>query len=241
MEQPNYLLSHHVNTMPRNLPRHIRAREHTASMIAHFMIEAGFGGGYRPITPAFRAPRGPRVPFILRRRQEPFLSRVFRSGRQPFPPLEHPDPMMQIVYECIYEDYSDQNLIDEYWHRCTAQTGDTANLRREIEEITNDFASNRESNEVLQRPRPVTCPRPVSCLDRDAALARLPRTTLIKGMVHTDGEPACSICMGTVEFGNEVLQLQCEHWFHSDCIVTWLKRSQTCPFCREVVGLSAVH
>lgn len=37
------------------------------------------------------------------------------------------------------------------------------------------------------------------------------------------------------EFGidTEASQLPCKHFFHTDCIVPWLNRSNTCPLCRH--------
>lgn len=92
----------HINTMSEDLPRQIRAREHTASMIAHFIVEARPDGGSRPITSAVRAVSNP---------------------GDPVPPLEHPNSLMQEVYENIYANYTDQDLIDEYWLWTTARAG----------------------------------------------------------------------------------------------------------------------
>ncbi|KAG5631872.1 hypothetical protein H5410_003589, partial [Solanum commersonii] len=43
----------------------------------------------------------------------------------------------------------------------------------------------------------------------------------------------CPICM--VEFGidSKASQLPCKHFFHNDCIVTWLINNNTCPLCRH--------
>ncbi|GFQ07985.1 E3 ubiquitin-protein ligase rnf181 [Phtheirospermum japonicum] len=47
---------------------------------------------------------------------------------------------------------------------------------------------------------------------------------------------SCSICMEDFELKSDtpviVNELPCEHYFHKDCIVEWLQRSNTCPLCR---------
>ncbi|KAL3620452.1 hypothetical protein CASFOL_035364 [Castilleja foliolosa] len=47
---------------------------------------------------------------------------------------------------------------------------------------------------------------------------------------------SCSICMEDFEIKSDtaltVNELPCEHYFHKDCIVKWLQRSNTCPLCR---------
>ncbi|KAL0418558.1 UNVERIFIED_CONTAM: E3 ubiquitin-protein ligase [Sesamum radiatum] len=52
----------------------------------------------------------------------------------------------------------------------------------------------------------------------------------------TPSLPSCSICMEDFEINPgsslTVNELPCEHYFHKDCIVEWLKRSNTCPLCR---------
>jgi len=44
--------------------------------------------------------------------------------------------------------------------------------------------------------------------------------------------PNCCICLNTINFGEKTILLPCGHMFHCDCILTWLKNSNTCPMCR---------
>lgn len=43
----------------------------------------------------------------------------------------------------------------------------------------------------------------------------------------------CPICMEEFGIVTEASQLPCKHYFHYDCIVPWLNRSNTCPLCRH--------
>lgn len=43
---------------------------------------------------------------------------------------------------------------------------------------------------------------------------------------------SCSICADQFEVGTCATQLPCKHWFHSDCLYSWLKLHNTCPLCR---------
>jgi hypothetical protein len=42
------------------------------------------------------------------------------------------------------------------------------------------------------------------------------------------GLDTCSICLSVGEVGKV---LNCGHFFHSECIDTWLKTKKSCPFC----------
>ncbi|KAF8122141.1 hypothetical protein EV363DRAFT_1156260 [Boletus edulis] len=48
----------------------------------------------------------------------------------------------------------------------------------------------------------------------------------------------CAICMTQFK-GDDVgiLGATCHHAFHETCLATWLDRSQTCPLCRERLGV----
>ena len=55
-------------------------------------------------------------------------------------------------------------------------------------------------------------------------------------MMGNDGTAECSICMDNVEVGSTVTELPCKHWFHGDCVVSWLKEHDTCPHCRKPIS-----
>ena len=43
----------------------------------------------------------------------------------------------------------------------------------------------------------------------------------------------CSVCMEDFNCGELVRKLPCQHLYHTDCIVPWLKIHATCPICRK--------
>lgn len=42
----------------------------------------------------------------------------------------------------------------------------------------------------------------------------------------------CSICQDDMKQGENVLRLSCCHIFHSECIMAWLSKNNSCPLCR---------
>lgn len=43
----------------------------------------------------------------------------------------------------------------------------------------------------------------------------------------------CSICLETYKVNDKILNLNCRHGYHKDCLKTWLSKNNTCPQCRE--------
>lgn len=47
--------------------------------------------------------------------------------------------------------------------------------------------------------------------------------------------PSCSICLENFKKTEFVFRLQCRHYFHEDCIVTWFEKNKVCPLCMKEV------
>lgn len=67
----------------------------------------------------------------------------------------------------------------------------------------------------------------------DEAINSLPKRAINEKDLGSEGKAECSICMEEVNFGEQVTDLPCHHWFHGDCIKAWLTEHDTCPHCRQ--------
>ncbi|XP_052263396.1 E3 ubiquitin-protein ligase RNF181-like isoform X2 [Dreissena polymorpha] len=45
-------------------------------------------------------------------------------------------------------------------------------------------------------------------------------------------ERKCPVCIANFDLDEEVKQLPCQHKFHTDCILPWLAKVNSCPLCR---------
>jgi E3 ubiquitin-protein ligase RNF115/126 len=93
-------------------------------------------------------------------------------------------------------------------------------------------AFDRIMTELMEQQNGSTAPPPAS----EAAIRSLPKKKVDRSMLGEDGKAECSICMDSVELGNEVTLLPCNHWFHGDCVTSWLKEHDTCPHCRKPIS-----
>ncbi|OCK76357.1 hypothetical protein K432DRAFT_463390 [Lepidopterella palustris CBS 459.81] len=67
------------------------------------------------------------------------------------------------------------------------------------------------------------------------AIAALPKKKVTSEMFGSDGKAECSICMAEVNKDEEITELYCCHWFHSQCIGKWLSSHNACPHCRRAI------
>ena len=59
--------------------------------------------------------------------------------------------------------------------------------------------------------------------------------TLNNYKLKNDLLDTCSICLSDLLCNEKVIKLNCNHIFHKDCIIAWLKKDtdSSCPLCRN--------
>ncbi|XP_075975981.1 E3 ubiquitin-protein ligase RNF181 [Anticarsia gemmatalis] len=55
---------------------------------------------------------------------------------------------------------------------------------------------------------------------------------LLEVTIDSDGK-SCPICLKKFNPGEKAKEMPCHHQFHNKCILTWLERTNSCPFCRH--------
>ncbi|KAI9079391.1 hypothetical protein K1719_038690 [Acacia pycnantha] len=71
------------------------------------------------------------------------------------------------------------------------------------------------------------------------AIGSMPTIEIGEDRVSTDEH--CAICKEAFEGGSEAREMPCKHIYHSDCIVPWLSRCNSCPVCRNELPSDGNH
>ncbi|SAM03697.1 hypothetical protein [Absidia glauca] len=77
---------------------------------------------------------------------------------------------------------------------------------------------------------PMETPQASNSDDLDQCIERLSRRTLLQDNSETKLE--CTICQESFGANAEILQMPCQHEYHTVCISQWLHVNATCPICR---------
>lgn len=96
--------------------------------------------------------------------------------------------------------------------------------------LLDDFIGGVIQNNNRAAPPPAT----------SSAIAALPMVKLTRE--HLTSDPNCPICKDEFELDMEARELPCKHFYHSDCIIPWLRMHNTCPVCRyELQGVASAN
>lgn len=64
-------------------------------------------------------------------------------------------------------------------------------------------------------------------------IKNLKKITLTKENLEIYTLQDCIICADEFLFAQEIIVLECTHYFHDKCIIAWIKKKFQCPICRK--------
>ena len=52
--------------------------------------------------------------------------------------------------------------------------------------------------------------------------------------MESEEDEICVICLSSLKSGENIYKLECNHSFHTDCIINWFRKSHgKCPCCMD--------
>jgi hypothetical protein len=92
--------------------------------------------------------------------------------------------------------------------------------------VFGDAAFDRLMTQLMEQDALRRAPPPAT----QAAIDSLKYRTV--NSIDIESKVECSVCKDLFQLDEQVIEVPCEHIFHPDCILPWLRRSGTCPICR---------
>jgi hypothetical protein len=124
------------------------------------------------------------------------------------------------IFEEVQSLPSDQELFNEFFN-----SPNNGVLVSQLTNIINNMPNNIFNN-VLMPTEDVLC-----TLDEEE------KEKLNKFKLETKIDQKCNICLEEMIEGDEVVDLPCDHTYHSNCIFKYLEEyNYKCPTCRKEVG-----
>ena len=103
------------------------------------------------------------------------------------------------------------------------------NLVSFLNNHNNDFQFNNLVNILMSMDMGSNSHPPAS----ERAINNLKKIEVNENNINNYKNITCNICLDNFEIGNLLRILECNHEFHENCIITWLKSNNTCPVCRH--------
>ena len=111
----------------------------------------------------------------------------------------------------------------------SSNSNNSNNLLSFLSNHTNDFQFNNLVNIIMSFESGLHGNPPAS----QRAIDNLPKIEINNENINKFKDITCNICLEGFGIGNIVRVLECNHEFHENCIITWLKTRNTCPVCRH--------
>ncbi|GAA5970539.1 hypothetical protein JCM11641_007346 [Rhodosporidiobolus odoratus] len=83
-------------------------------------------------------------------------------------------------------------------------------------------------NDLMEQAAGRAGPQPAP----DNMIEKLPRVKISQELLDTESIKDCAICQDPFLLSETTIPLSCNHIYHQDCLIPWLKNSGTCPTCR---------
>ncbi|CAK8695452.1 E3 ubiquitin-protein ligase RNF181-like [Clavelina lepadiformis] len=63
-----------------------------------------------------------------------------------------------------------------------------------------------------------------------SVVENLPRISLKD--LDSKKDAQCPVCLAQFDNDDVIITMPCEHYFHMDCLLPWLQKTNSCPLCR---------
>ena len=109
-----------------------------------------------------------------------------------------------------------------------------ANCLRQYNIINNNINNN---NIIIENIQPINDDNNKINNGNSKILELLQDMKLTKEILEKIENKQCLICLDNYKVDENLCYLPCFHLFHSDCIKTWIKKSNKCPLCKNIIKL----
>ena len=173
-------------------------------------------------------------------KSSPTLTNSDSSSEEPLAGSANSNPNVGDIFFYILFAYIIFNTVDKYLNRGRRRLNPLAWIDQPIEVKDK---TEEELNDHLVTKTIVPCSTKLNEnnninnneSDIEGGIIHSNPSTISIDQLSLDEDNTCAICIDTFDIGDEVSWSRyhrCNHVFHYECIIPWLKRHDECPYCR---------